>query len=251
MRIIRCVFFCFLCIGNLYAQKISTLCEIDNFVYQVKQIDEFMSRFNLEQVVIAPENDSLWRDNNLKLLFDKTTYLSNQQMADTMVRTFVKDTAMLHFSDTCWYAVASCAVEYNKHTDTIQLILRTEHVKDYIYKWVIADAKGVIFSLAPRPHSEQLRISPADNEINFMSLSSICINNAENIQRYNATGYKINTLDVFNTLVYTKQLTITYVVNIEYHFHNICNYNFVVRNFNRNNPNSGWLISSFSNTILE
>lgn len=215
-----------------------------NFMYHVKQIDEFMMRFNQEQLVVSPERDSLWKEKNLIFLFDKQTYSLNQDCADSMINAIVRDSLKIHFYDTTWCALATCQVKYKKTIDTIQIVLQTEHVEDYIYKWVIKDAFGDLLELNPRQNSEQLRISPVDNEINFMSLASICTHNAVNITRYNDKNYKVSSIDVFNTLIYTGQLHIEHVIDLEYHFFNVKDYSFVVRYFNRNEPNSGWLISS-------
>lgn len=215
-----------------------------NFMYQVKQIDEFMMRFNQEQLVVSPERDSLWKEKNLIFLFDKQTYFSNQDCADSLVNAIVRDSLRIHFHDTTWCALATCQVKYKKTIDTIQIVLQTEHVEDYIYKWVIKDVFGDLLNLNPRPNSENLCISPVDNEINFMSLSAICTHNAINITRYNDKDYKVSPIDVFNTLIYSGQLIINHVIDLEYHFFNVKDYSYVVRYFNRNEPNSGWLISS-------
>lgn len=235
---------------NLCADGMITTDEI-NFMYQVKQIDEFMKRFNHEQLVVSPEKDSLWKERNLVLLFDKQTYLSNRQLADSMINVVVDDSLKIHFYDTTWCALATCQVKFKKKIDTIQLVLQTEYIKDYMYKWVIKNAFGDLLNLNPNPKSEQLSISPVDNEINFMSLSSICKYNAQNIIRYNDKDYKVNTLDVFNALVYTGQLSIEHVIDMEYHFSNIKDYSFVVNYYNRDEPNSGWLISSVKKMIKD
>ena len=233
--------------------SIDTLSKSDeiNFIYQVKQIDEFMMRFNYERVVVSPEIDSMWKEKNLALLFDKETYFSYRQYADSMINTIVKDSLKINYYDTTWCALATCQVKYKKTIDTIQIVLQTEHIKDYIYKWVIKDAFGDLLELNPRPNSEQLRISPVDNEINFMSLASICTHNAINITRYNDKNYKVSPIDVLNTLIYSGQLHIEHVIDLEYHFFNVKDYSFVVRYFNRNEPNSGWLISSVRKNNLK
>ena len=219
---------------------------IDNYAFKVKQISEFMSRFNLEMCVITPEQDSLWRVYNRVLLFDRETYETNQHEADSLIRMIEKDTIQLHYSDTTWTAYAKCRVSYMGKEDSILLALRPELRGEDMYKWVIVEVSGNLLSLPSKTHSEHFYISPVDNELNFMSLSQITKNNSSNIMQYAGNQFALDALSVFYAMIYTKQLRILNVQELTYHFDLPHNHSFDVGYFNRISKNSGWLIFNFN-----
>ena len=219
---------------------------IDNYAFKVKQISEFMSRFNLEMCVITPEQDSLWRVYNRVLLFDRETYETNQHKADSLIRMIEKDTIQLQYSDTTWTAYAKCRVSYMGKEDSILLALKPELRGKNMYKWVIVEASGDILSLPSKTHSEHFYISPVDNELNFISLSQITKNNTNNIMQYAGSKCELDGLSVFYTMIYTKQLRILNVQELTYHFDLPHKHSFDVRYFNRTSKNSGWLIFNFN-----
>ncbi len=214
----------------------------ENYAYSVKMIDEFMSRFNLKEVVVTPEQDSLWRFHNRIFLFDEATYMANDSLANEVIDLIENDSITLHFSDTTWMATATCQVKYDGKIDTIQLLLQPQIRKKNWYKWAIVDAFGDMLQLAPKTKSEHFYISPTDNELNFMSLTEITQKNYRNITEYAANGYEPDRLSVFYTLVYSGLLIIDYVTDLTYHFELPCKHSLDVRYFNRDIKNSGWLI---------
>lgn len=227
----------------LYSQQVPLKDIVfENYTYSIKMIDEFMARFNLKEVLVTPEQDSLWRYHNRIFLFDEATYMANDSLANEVISMIENDSITLHFSDANWTATATCQVKYDGKIDTIQLILQPQIRKKNWYKWVIVDAYGDMFQLKPKTKSEHFYISPTDNELNFMSLADITQKNYRNITEYATNGYEPDRLSVFYTLVYLKLLRINYVIDLTYHFELPCDHSFDVRYFNRDSKNSGWLI---------
>lgn len=216
--------------------------EFENFDYNIKQIDEFILRFNLKELLIQPNQSNNYERDNRTLLFDRKFYLDNSQNINEFLEAIEKQHTILSFYDSTWYAIAKCNVTFQGKKDKITLILRTEKVKDDIYKWSITDAKGSILELTPKTKSDKLRLLPTDNEVNFIALQSVTTANAQNITLYNEKAHVNDRLSVFNCLVYNKLLKIDNVQELSYCFNQVKGYKFLVKDFTRDEKNAGWLI---------
>lgn len=214
----------------------------DHFDYNIKVIDEFMLRFNLKDLMITPEQDSLWRFDNRVLLFDKETYYSNKGLADSLINAIEEQKVKIAFQDSTWYALAKCQVLFKGKNDSINLILKTEQVEPNVYKWSIIDATGRIVELLPKTKSKRLRILPTDNDVDFMSLNPITTINAPNIVLYSKNNYSVDRLSVFNSLVYNGLLQVQHVKELIYCFECVKGFRFYVKQFVREERNGGYLI---------
>ena len=213
-----------------------------NFEYNVKQIDEFILRFNLKELLIQPNQSTQYERNNRTLLFDKYYYHNNAAFLNDFLDAVENQNTVLSFYDSTWFAIADCNVTYRGKKDKITLILRTEQVKDDIYKWSIMDAQGSILELTPKTQSDKLRLLPTDNEVNFIALQSVTTSNALNISLFSEKNHVNDRLSVFNCLVYNKLLRIDSVQELSYCFTQVKGYRFYVKNFARDEKNAGWLI---------
>ncbi len=222
--------------------------EFDHFDYNIKVMDEFMLRFNLQNAMITPEQDSMWRFDNRVLLFDKDTYYANQGLADSLIHAIEEQNVKISFQDSTWYALARCQVLFKEKKDSIDLVLKTEKVKSDIYKWSIVDASGKIVELIPKTKSDRLRILPTDNDVDFMSLNPITTINSPNIVLYSKNNYTVDRLSVFNALVYNGLLQIQHVKELIYCFESVQGFRFYVKQFTRDSRNAGYLIYHIERT---
>lgn len=228
--------------GILPAQLIIHDDEFENFEYNIKQIDEFILRFNLKELLIQPDQSAQYERDNRMLLFDKNYYLANEETLTEFLSIVEKEHTTLSFYDSTWYAIAECNVTFQGKKDRITLFLRTEQVKDDIYKWSIMDARGSILELTPKTKSDKLHLLPTDNEVNFIALQSVTTTNAPNITLYDVKSHANDRLSVFNSLVYYKLLKIDNVQELTYCFTQVNGYKFYVKDFVREAKNAGWLI---------
>ena len=220
---------------------------------RVKQLDEFISRFNYESDIhgnqIEDKQDQVIRKKYVYSLFNSELF---DNMTDTLPELYdefvsiVTDDfqpAYINFTDSNWMAQAECKAIFNGEQIDITVFLQIEHIKGYEYKWVIIGVKDSIFSLNPKRQNPGLIISPTDNELRFMSLPDLSSVNQQDITNYSSKDYLVDKLTVFNTLVYTGQLNIKYIEKVNYVFFQIPGYVFEVKHFVRSSYNSGWLIS--------
>ena len=218
--------------------------EFQNFAYQIKHIEDFMSRFNGETYVIDSTQSESWKRHNLLFLFDEDTYYANEKQADTLIQMQLDSVCRLDYTLSNWTATAECNVLYKGVKKTVFLTLKTEKIEDYIYKWVIIGAQGDIFNLSPSKRNPGLRISPTDNEVGFVSLTHITSTEALNILNYTVKDYQPDELSVFYTLVYTKQLKVESVQEVVYDFYDIHGFDLRVRRHLEDKAHSGWLITN-------
>lgn len=212
---------------------------------QVKQIEQFMHRFNRKEVPPIVDSSMSNRDRAmLALLMDNKLIETRSTEVMAFIDAMIDRKVQLKFEDTSWLAIAVCKATYQKKENEIMLVLHTEHITGNMYKWVISDAYGDILSLRPPSRSKNDKITPTDNELFFMQLPDITTRNYENILNYSRYGYAPNQTSVFFALVASGQLKVDYVTNITYQF-SVGGYLFSVDYFSREGLNSGWLISDF------
>lgn len=212
---------------------------------QVKQIEEFMARFNREETPIVMDSATTHKDMKmLALLFDADVLEKRAVEVVEFAEAMLRDDVKLHFTDTTWVAIANCKVKYKKQQHDIVLYLRTEHIEENMYKWVIMQAEGDLLILRPQKRSKSYKISPTDNELYFMQLADITGTEPENILNYSRRCFKTDQTSVFFSLVASGQLQVEYVEQLTYYFQT-SHYNFFVNYYSREGTNSGWLISDF------
>ena len=221
---------------------------------RVKQLDEFVSRFNYEKdiegIVVKNQQDTAKRKIYVASLFNKELVTNAKENVLQVYYEFIETVinpskpVYLHFSDTNWTAQAICKAVFKGKPVQISLFLKTEKINDDEYKWVINSVKGEIFDLKPDKKNPGLMISPVDNELSFMSLADIDGAAGRNIVNYSYKNYSADKLSVFNTLIYNELLNIEYVQKIVYHFYQVSGFIFTVEHFERESNNAGWLISS-------
>lgn len=217
-----------------------------DYKLKVKQIDEFMQRFNLHDLpeMFQNEDTLMQKMYCLTALFDFNVIKTRQKEVRDFVTSIINNNTKISYTDTTWCAKAECNAVYKGKNVTVTLELVTEHVKDYIYKWVIKGASGDVLNLSSKKQNDGMTISPVDNEVNFISLKHITTTEAQNILNYKSRNEKTESLSVFFALVHSGALSIRNVQQLEYIF-KIKNYQFTVHNFVRDAMNSGWLISDF------
>lgn len=232
-----------LCFGQIFPDSLAR----EDFKYRVKQLDEFMARFNGEEWLELDVPDSLKRNVNLLYLFNRDLFAANkdsmEQVADHFIHTVIDNKITLHFDDKDWFAEVLCNCTYKDKKEQVTLYLKPEKIEEYMYRWVIIGAKGKILKLTPPKRNHGLDILPNNHEVAFMALPRIELLGSSNILNYSQFEYEPDQLSVFYALVYSGTLKIETTENIIYHFLKVPDYIFNVERFMRKGNNSGWLIS--------
>lgn len=221
-----------------------------NFAHQVKQIDEFIERFNNQDNTLirryAERLDTsvrFRRENLVKSLFNASDPGWNK---DDIVRFIgqVNDTAKpvhLNFFDNHWYAEVNCAVLYRGKPNSLTLVLKIQREKNGASKWVAVSAMADYLRLPVRLDTTT-GLNPLSHATDFMNVDLLSADKA-NIGNYLPAGHYNDVLSVFLYESQNNRLTIKQVNKITYHFMQVGGWVFTVSRFNRQTRNSGWLIS--------
>jgi hypothetical protein len=225
-------------------------------MHRVKQVGEFMDRFNYERDIankpIEDKDDTVKRKRYVFSLFDAqlvlnssnpdSTFYEIEQFVDVIVNS--QQPVYLYFNDTTWTAEAVCQTKYKGKSTKISVFLKTEEIADNQYKWIISDARGSMLDITPKLKRTKYMISPVENELEFMNLPDISNIYKKDVIHYSDKSFRFDRLSVFFALIYNDMLKVEAVERVIYHFRQVSGYEFTVENIERASKNAGWLISS-------
>lgn len=250
MRSVAIVFFWALS-ANCFSQILPDSIDERALQFKVKQIDEFMNRFNYDVSydgtrVKDRENIEL-RKKNMYTLFNLDQFGDSLGYPNELVKKFSDDIIRkdihIHYEDTTWQAELVCEVTFSNKQRKISLLLQTEKIREYEYKWVIANVSGDLFETSDLPEPQKLLISPAEHGINFITLPTTITNHSKAVAALSPQGHREDKLSIFNFLVSHGILKIRSIKEVKYHF-NVPNYYFEVERIEKDRSyNTGWLIN--------
>ncbi len=235
--------------------------------FRVKQVDEFIARFNYEIDTegkkVQNRMDMQVRKKQVASLFDFEYVAKMDNNKRKIANNFINQVCggdssnlskfwLISLYDKDFYAKAICKVKYLGKDETLQLTLKIEQDAKKNIRWVIVAAQAKFLEIVPTDTTKF--ISPVAHELNFMQLSQITdkntsnnsdknIDNSANIAAYTAKNYEVELLPIVLFLIKTKQLKIDFVQHLSFHFSQIPNYTFIVEHKERTTGNVGWLIT--------
>jgi len=239
---------------NMFSQNIEKLKKLKAepyMVLKIKQFDQFVERFNYEKDFFDRPVDSNFvkefpREEYLKFLFNhaknKDTSLFNEQLIQDFIDSIchTEYPIVLNRYSGDIIAELDCKVKLENTNKNINLYLCQEQGVDKSIKWVILKANGLINENVNKLNNRF--IPPTSHEINFMNLSAL-LNNNKDAYSLTYKDYKIDELSIFIDLVNNDKILFEHVTNITFHILSVPGFIFKVRKFDRDELNSGWLIS--------
>lgn len=244
---------------GVYAQtgSYNGFTEDETILYTMnKQVGQFVKRFNMEEDQygkVLKKTDKRYHDNALRAdllpaMFDKL----NPRTSGSLKTYFVDDVTRednpvyLNFMDKNWFAEVSTT--FTANGDEVNIILYLTLEKENLgSKWIISNVWYSYFPrLFPTPDSlnqAKYFLHPMSHELDFMNLHK-ALERPERIQYYASTEYQPDFLTLFFYQTKIGQLKFKQINDVKFHFFQIPNWYFELSYFNRNNTNSGWLISN-------
>lgn len=222
--------------------------------FRVKQIDEFFQRFNYETDYKGDSptdpNDKVERKKNMLTLFNLDKFLNKNNEIDSVADVFldyiIDNNITLHYEDTIWYAKAKCSLTYEGKQHDAVMKLKTERVKDVIFKWVIVDISSTLFKQFPTDMKDSVTISPAEHGISFITIPGTLNLNKSSVGSTFAKGYQRSCLCAFDFLMATGKLKVNMIKQVTFHF-NLPEADFVVEQIEKDKSyNQGWLINKLT-----
>ncbi len=235
-----------------------------HFIYHVKNLDEFIERFNndttseIQLYVKKMNSPKLSRASMINVLFNQ---LRPNPWNTNDIKAFLKQVdnntapVFLNFLDDKWYANVTCAVLWEGKPKTITLKLKVEKDGNSTLKWVIFDIDAPFIVVnptkipqptIPTPVNNDSYLNPMSHNINFFSIDLVATD-TKNIANYLAsTVYYSNSLIVFINECLSHKVKIQSVRKVVFDFQQIKGWDFEVEEFNRQDLNSGWLINKLT-----
>jgi hypothetical protein len=254
-------------IKNSFSQEIITPVNSNEkiFIARTKQFNEFLDRFNYKTTFTGEPVDSAFmakmpRSRMINSLFDlkdsrtdKSSKEFSQEYVDLKTR-FVNEVVNTNLGVSKYsgniIAEARSRVIYKGNPHNIRVFLAQEVIMETRNKWVILDIKGDLFDFLKTDTAFVRFIPPSSNETDFMNLKR-ALEDINYLHYYASKDYQPDYLTLFFYLVNTGAIKFEYVNEVIYHILDIPGWIMKIREFNRNELNSGWLISDLSENNLK
>ena len=230
------------------------------YLVRTKQFNEFVDRFNYKTNFNGNRPDSVFmskipRDKMISSLFDlkdpridrsgKNWSKSYSDEKAEFINEVVNKKLLIYKYSGKIIAEAKSRILYRGVAAGISIFLTQEIVGKDMVKWVIVNVKGDIFKFFQTDTAYIRFIPPSSNETDFINLKR-ALEDTKHLQDYASTDYNPDYLTVFFFMVNSGLVKFEYVEEVIYHIIDIPGWNIQVKEFNRNEMNSGWLISDVS-----
>lgn len=235
----------------------------ENFAWQVKQIDEFMDRFNnsdytpIRRYLKKEYNmDEVTRLDLVKSLFNLEKEDWNQEEVVQFLSQFNDSIPppYLDFYEPDWFAELDCTGKYQNETVDFNLILSLEvDSTTKASRWIInsvqadflpTDTMALAFGV-DTTYDVSKTLNPASFGTDFMALVD-ALKDTTSLDSYVISQEIRRPLVAFMNSLYQRELVFKQVDHITYHFLQINDWIFQVQDFHRQSTNSGWLINSLA-----
>jgi hypothetical protein len=235
------------------------------FVARIKQFNEFTDRFNLKTDFNGNIADSVFRakmprERMIPLLFDlkdPRIQMSGKEYSEAYIRIkeefveeVIKKNILLYKYSPGIVAEARSRVIYKGEPQQIRLFLVQEITGNNSVKWVLRSAKGDILNIFKTDTSMVRFIPPSSNETDFMNLKR-ALEDTYYLQYYASQDYEPDFLTLFFYFIKAGIIKYEYVEEVVYHIIDIPGWYIKVKEFNRNELNSGWLITDLMKNELD
>lgn len=239
------------------AQDIGSYLGDESFMYaETKQINQFFRRFNSEEDLegkrIYKGNQNYrskdFRSKYIEMLFDR----QNENITDDLKKDFKnevidqKSPSFLDYYGGRWFAEVDTKFTYKGQSRTVVLFLELEKEKLGI-KWVINNVYFYPFTKLFYTDSTALSkfLHPMSHELDFMNLIKV-FNDPTTVEYYFDEEYRPDFRTLFLYEIKQGNLVFETVDKVSFHFFQLNDWYFQLKEFNRQGYNTGWLISNLS-----
>ena len=219
-----------------------------NFALEVKQVDEFMERFNFDRSTLLLKyltknypNAKWQRAELIRSLFNS----ERDNWDTTQIEAFIQQVTdpskpvALDFYQKDWYAELECEVLFNGKVERPTLLLEIHTEPDLAAKWTIRGVKADFLVLSNK--NSMSFLNPISHSTDFMGLRK-AMGDTANLPSYAFEEFQPDLLSIFMYELQNGAMQFKQVNHISYHFLQIDNWVLQVRRHLRDSRNSGWLI---------
>ncbi len=244
------------------AQKVvggnnGALNDVGDLRASTKQLNQFIKRFNNEEDPVSGKSydpssrfyrESEMRKKYLGILFDAqnpaiSSATRNEFLAEL---THAAHPQFLDYYAGKWFSEVAARVTYQGREEDITLFFDIEKDNNG-YKWVLSK---VYFKPFKEMFTKQAApgtkfIHPMSHELGFMNLDKVFAD-AANLEEYTPKAHGPDQLSLFMYEIKRGGMNFMGVAGTKFHFFQINNWYFEVKEFNRAGNNTGWLIASLA-----
>jgi hypothetical protein len=242
---------------SVSAQSVGSYLGDESFMYaETKQINQFFRRFNSEEDLegkrIYEGNPNYrkkdFRTSYINMLFDK----QNAEITPSVKKEFIEDVTdpaspdFLDYYGGRWFAEVDTKFMYNGQSRTVVLFLELEK-ENLGIKWVINNVYFHPFAKLFYNDTTAMHkfLHPMSHELDFMNLIKV-FKDPNTVEYYFDHDFRPDFKTLFLYEVKKGDLVFETVEKVSFHFFQLDNWYFQLREFNREGNNSGWLISNIS-----
>lgn len=231
-----------------YGQEVATSYNAERFAFQVKQIEEFIERFNdtdealIKQYLRMHYQQEVSRKDLVLSLFDHTDRKWENEETQRFVEEVVyQDSShQLSFYDHDWYAKVECQANYLGQDTSFDLVLSVlTNPEDSTVNWEVRSLNAEFIDTPGDVHFGTL-LPPNGHGTNFLGLRRIFMDPTRYLDSVQSGENAMNRL---LQLAQHDTLQFTGVKDVSYHFLQLHHWILRVEEFDRKEANNGWLIS--------
>lgn len=239
------------------AQDIGSYLGDESFLYaETKQINQFFRRFNSEEDLDGKRlyegnlnyRSKEFRSNYIKMLFDRQNENVPENLKGEFINEVIQESnpSFLDYYGGRWFAEVDTKFTYQGQSRTVVLFLELER-ENLGIKWVINNVYFYPFTKIFYTDSTALSkfLHPMSHELDFMNLIKV-FNDPTTVEYYFDEDYKPDFKTLFLYEIKKGNLVFETVENVSFHFFQLEDWYFQLKEFNRQGYNTGWLISNLS-----
>lgn len=219
----------------------------DNFIYRVKQLDQFVGRFNGTETIAGrklAERPGFQRDmKSWRTLVRQDGDSEYRKKLTKFLRYVIDSNVFLSMDEEGLYASLKCDVVYKGKSHKLNLTLSNEGSPIEGYEWAIAGASASFLAIEPDTDNVDKFIHPADHNTDFISAKRVFNDDQRNIAAYASKEHKVDQLSILFFLIKTGQVEMKAIKEISFAFLNVPNWVLLIEKFDRLEGNSGYLLS--------
>ena len=245
---IKIFFTLLLTTGVVYGQETVALYNAERFAFQVKQIEEFIERFNntdktlIKQYLRTHYQQEVSREDLVLSLFDH----ADREWKEEETRQFLEEVVdnneppYLSFYDHDWYAKVICQANYLGQNTSFDLVMGViTNPEDSTVNWEVRSLHADFMDAHEEVHFSTL-LPPNGHGTNFLGLRRIFM---DPLHYVDSTRSENNAMNRLLQLAQRDALEFTGVKAVSYHFLQLHHWIIRVEEFDRKEANNGWLIS--------
>lgn len=236
---------------NLFAQ-IEDIQEVSAFTYSIKSIDQFIDRFNYDQrdafrqsfEAAVGVTDGSARQKSILTLFDFQQIEENKNPYNGLIEQFISSVEnndssfYLDFYDEDWYVKLLMDITYKGKPHQLEAVLYNYSASKNKSSWTIVSVNCKALGWHFTDLQPNVFLPPNSEGTDFINFRHLLKQNSEHLEN-REKGTK---LEPFFQEISNGNVDLSYIRDISYTFFQIPEYIVVVKEYRRNEENSGWLI---------